>query len=41
MDNARSRAGHYTARDGSSFVTLVKTYSKLRSHALIARELPC
>ena len=40
-DNARSRAGHYTCRDGSNSVAPVRAYWKLRSCALTARELPC
>ena len=40
-DYARSRAGHYTSRDGSSSVAPVQAYWKLRSRALTARELPC
>ena len=40
-DYARSRAGHYTSRDGSKYVAQVQAYWKLRSRALTARELPC
>ena len=40
-DYARSRAGHYTSRDGSNSVAPVYAYWKLRSRALTARELPC
>ena len=40
-DYARSRAGHYTSRDGSNYVAPVLAYWKLRSRALTARELPC
>ena len=38
---ARSRARHYTSRDGSNSVAPVRVNWKLRSHALTARELPC
>ena len=41
MDYARSRAGQYTSRIGSKSVAPVRSYWKLRSHALTARELPC
>ena len=40
-DYARSRAGHYTSRNGSKSVAPVRSYWKLRSRALTARELPC
>ena len=40
-DYARSRAGQYKSRDGSIFVAPVRSYWKLRSRALTARELPC
>ena len=40
-DYARSKAGHYTSRDGSNSVAPVRAYWKLRSRALTARELPC
>ena len=40
-DNARSRAGQYTSRNGSKSVAPVRSYWKLRSRALTARELPC
>ena len=39
-DYARSRAGQYTSRDGSNSVAPVRTYWKLLSRALTARELP-
>ena len=37
----RSRAGQYTPRNGSKSVAPVRSYWKLRSCALTARELPC
>ena len=40
-DYARSRAGHYTSRDGSNSVTPVQAELKLQSHALTACELLC
>ena len=40
-DYARSRAGQYTSRNGSKSVAPVRSYWKLRSRALTARELPC
>ena len=40
-DYARSKAGQYTSRNGSKSVAPVRTYWKLRSRALTARELPC
>ena len=40
-DYARSRVGQYTSRDGSESVARVRSYWKLRSRALRARELPC
>ena len=40
-DYARSRAGNYTSRDGINSVAPVRSYWKLRSRALTARELPC
>ena len=40
-DYARSRAGQYTLRNGSKSVAPVRTYWKLRSRALTARELLC
>ena len=40
-DYARSRAGQYTFRNGSKSVAPVRSYWKLRSRALTARELPC
>ena len=40
-DYARSRAGQYTSRNGSKSVALVRSYWKLRSRALTARDLPC
>ena len=33
--------GQYTSRDGSNSMAPVRTYWKLRSRALTARELPC
>ena len=38
-DYAPSRAGQYTSRNGSNSVVPVRSYCKLRSHALTAREL--
>ena len=38
---ARSRTGQYTSRNGSKSVDPVRSYWKLRSCALTARELPC
>ena len=38
---ARSRAGQYTSRNGSKSVAPVRSYWKLRSRALTARELLC
>ena len=40
-DYARSRAGQYISRNGSKSVAPLRSYWKLRSHALTARELPC
>ena len=40
-DYARSRAGQYTSRNGSKSLAPVRSYWKLRSRALTARELPC
>ena len=40
-DYARSTAGQYTSRNGSNSVAPVRSYWKLRSRALTARELPC
>ena len=40
-DYARSRAEQYTSGHGSKSVAPVRTYWKLRSRALTARELPC
>ena len=40
-DYARSRAGQYTSRNGSKSVAPVRSYCKLRSRVLTARELPC
>ena len=40
-DYARSRAGQYTSRNGSKSVAPVRSYWKLRSRVLTARELPC
>ena len=40
-DYARSRVGQYTYRNGSKSVAPVRSYWKLRSRALTARELPC
>ena len=40
-DYARSRSGQYTSRNGSKSVAPVRSYWKLRSRALTARELPC
>ena len=40
-DYARSRAGQYTSHNGSKSVAPVRSYWKLRSRALTARELPC
>ena len=40
-DYARSSAGQYTSRNRSKSVAPVRAYWKLRSRALIARELPC
>ena len=40
-DYARSGAGQYTSRNGSKSVAPVRSYWKLRSRALTARELPC
>ena len=40
-DYARSRAGQYTSRNGSKSVAPLRSYWKLRSRALTARELPC
>ena len=40
-DYARSGAGQYTPRNGSKSVAPVRSYWKLRSRALAARELPC
>ena len=40
-DYARSMAGQNTSRNGSKSVASVRSYSKLRSRALTARELPC
>ena len=40
-DYARSSAGQYTSRNGSKSVAPVRSYWKLRSRALTARELPC
>ena len=40
-DYARSRAGQYTSRNGSKSMAPVRSYSKLRSRALTAPELPC
>ena len=39
-DYARSRAGQYKSRNGSKSVAPVRSYWKLRSRALTARELP-
>ena len=39
-DYAPSRAGKYTSRNGSKSVAPVRSYWKLRSRALTARELP-
>ena len=41
LDYALSRAGQYTSRNGSKSVAPIRSYWKLRSHALTARELPC
>ena len=38
-DYANSRAGQYTSRNGSKSVAPVRSYWKLRSRALTAREL--
>ena len=38
---ARSRARHYTSRDGNNSVALVQAYLTLRSRAFTACELPC
>ena len=38
---ARSRAGQYASHNGSYSVVPVRSYWKLRSRALNARELPC
>ena len=40
-DYAPSRAGQYTSRNDSKYVAPVRSYWKLRSLALTARELPC
>ena len=40
-DYARSRAGQYTSPNSSKSVAPVRSYWKLRSRALTARELPC
>ena len=40
-DYARSKSGQYTSRNDSKYVAPVRSYWKLRSRALIARELPC
>ena len=40
-DYARSRAGQYTSHNGSKSVAPVRSFLKLRSRALTARELPC
>ena len=40
-DYARSRAGQNTSRNGSKSVAPVRSYWKLRSRALTARDLPC
>ena len=39
-DYARSRAGQYTSRNGSKFVAPVRSYWKLRSHALTRVNCP-
>ena len=41
MYYACTRAGQYTSRNGSKSVAPVRSYWKLHSHALTARELPC
>ena len=41
IDYARSRAGQYASRNDSESVAPVRTYWKLRSRALTARELRC
>ena len=40
-DYAHSRAGQYSSLNGSKSVAPVRSYWKLRSRALTARELPC
>ena len=40
-DYALSRAGQYTSRNCCKSVAPVRSYWKLPSHALTARELPC
>ena len=40
-DYAPSRAGQYTSRNGSKYMTPIWAYWKLHSRAITARELPC